>query len=472
MEDTQVLDADAQREAPLQSPEPIQQDEGSQVLATSTAVKQPGSIAQPQVGEANHASDISTQINRSDYSFKSPQDQSKEPTVTTQSTTKGNVTDRVTWEDHYGMEDTYKADASQDYDWNKIAQHRSQYTYEQEATQVLSDYAKSMNEIKEAASQAMDQYFAAAYGANQTADKMGWQGGQVTSNDSKTAFLKASTAANMYNKFELQKYGVESQLTVARLYAEANMEALALDLYQDAIDVAAREADITGYYIAPEASEIMKQQKVAQDILSNKNSTEAERTRAQQVINAGNAYFDKLGFEKDPETGQYMGIKTLAHLEFLETLRANHENERIQEDANKIAEDAVAATREGIAAQNYWNNKNYELGLRQIEATERQTEVMNRNQAISSYGNYSTYKDSQGNWRQVTNTKNVSGNKVLGEVDGQWYTFDKDGSGALVNPTPSAAPKAPKAGATAKGGITSVITGALTSSGGGGGRHA
>lgn len=433
MEDTQVLDADAQREAPLQSPEPIQQNEGSQVLATSTAVKQPGSVAQPQVGEANHASDISTQINRSDYSFKSPQDQSKEPTVTTQSTTKGNVTDRVTWEDHYGMEDTYKADASQDYEWNKIAQHRAQYTYEQEATQVLSDYAKSMNEIKEAGSQAMDQYFAAAYGANQTADKMGWQGGQVTSNDSKTAFLKASTAANMYNKFELQKYGVESQLTVARLYAEANMEALALDLYQDAIDVAAREADLTGYYISPEASEIMKQQKVAQDILDKKDSTEAERNRAKQVIAAGNSYFDKLGFEKD-DKGHYIGVKTLARLEFLETLRANQENERLQADANKIAEDAVAATREGIAAQNYWNNKNYELGLRQIEATERQTEVMNRNQAISSYGNYSAYQDSQGNWRQITNTRDQGNGTVYGMMDGKEYIFKKDGSGALINP--------------------------------------
>ena len=436
MDNSQVLDADAQREAPLQQPEPIQQDAPQVLNASGNVLQQSQKLYSPEapvVGEQDHANDIARQVNRENYDYKAAQDQSLEPTVTTQSTTKGNVTDRVTWKSYYGMEDTYKANDSQDYSWNEIAKHRSQYTYQQEATQVLSDYAKSMNEIKEAASQAMDQYFSAAYGANQTADKMGWQGGQVTSNDAKTAFLKASTAANMYNKFELQKYGVESQLSVARLYAEANMEALALDLYQDAVDVATREADITGYYISPEASEIMKQQKVAQDILNNPSSTDADITRANQVISAGNAYFDKLGFEKDPETGQYIGIKTLAQLELEETIYANRENERLQEQANEIAKDAVAATREGIASQAYWAEQSYHAQLRNIEAIENQTYVMNMNQAIQKYGENGTYQDDKGNWVKVTGATQARDGKMYGYVDGKLMSFEKTGNGTLKN---------------------------------------
>lgn len=427
MDNTQVLDADAQREAPLQSPEPIQQDQGTQVLAASTQVKQPPATAQPQVGEANHANDISTQINRSDYSYRSPQDQSKEPTVTTISTTKGNVTDRVTWKDHYGMEDTYKADASQDYSWNQIAKHRAQYTYEQEATQVLSDYAKSMNEIKEAGSQAMDQYFSAAYGANQTADKMGWQGGQVISNDAKTAFLKASTAANMYDKFELQKYGVESQLTVARLYAEANMEALALDLYQDAVNQAMREADLTGWYIAPEASEIMKQQKVAQEILGNRNSTDAERKRANEVISAGNKYFDKLGFQKD-QYGHYIGVKTLAKLEFEETERANRENERLQDQANQIARDAVNATYAQIASNEKIANQQITQLKALTEATNRQAAAQAQNVIYDDGGiPYKGYAKINGQYQQIQNGQIMYGvhpSTISGKMkpDGKTYT--------------------------------------------------
>lgn len=456
IEDSQVLDAES-KAAPLQAPEAIHETTTTIAPQNETPNKNIYGGPSPVVGEKDHANEISTNINRSDYSFKSPVDKSKEPTVTTVSTTKGNVTDKTEWQAHYGMDDTYKAKANEDYSWNKIAQERAQYTYEQEATQVLSDYAKSMMEIKEAGSQAMDQYFSAAYSANQTADKMGWSGGQVTSNDAKTAFLKAGTAAGMYDKFELQKYGVESQLTVARLYAEANMEALALDMYQDAIDLAVREAELVGYYIAPEASEIMKQQQVANDILNDKNSTAQERQRANQVIGAGNAYFDKLGFERD-EFGHYKGIKTLSHLEFLETKRANQRQEQLQNDANKIAKDAVAAQREGIAAQKQIANAQLRLAERQFAAEQQlQRDIANQQLAAqketaAAYNNLAkqlktsnkaptnvyTSSAMTSNKGYTTLTKGVfnTGDGVLRQIyykDGEYYYANAKGKATKID---------------------------------------
>lgn len=418
MEDSQVLDAES-KSAPLQAPEAIIQTSESIAPQNETPNKNIYGGPSPVVGEQDHVSDITRNINRSDYNTSSAVDQSAEPVVSTISTTKGNVTEPTYWKDHYGMEDTYKAKEGEDYSWNRLAQERSQYTYNQEATQVLSDYAKSMAEIKEAGAQAMDQYFSAVYGANQTADKMGWSGGQVTSNDAKTAFLKASTAAGMFDKFELQKYGVDSQLQVARMYADANMEALALDLYQDAIDTAVREAELTGYYIAPECSEMMKQQKVAQDIIKDPNASKADKQRANNVIGAANNYFDKLGFERDPKTGQYIGIKTLGTLEFEETKRNNQIQEKLTEDANQIAREGVDATRQAA-------NNSYILGLRQLEANQNLSERMDWIEATKMYGSNGFAKDGNGNYREVNIVSEHDG-KVYGTIDGKLYEYTPEG---------------------------------------------
>ena len=429
MEDTQVLDAES-KAAPLQAPEAI--DKTNDVLLSSSknvSNSTPSSnIYQTKtpVGEVDHASEISTNINRNNYDMSSKVDQSKEPTVTTQSTTKGNVTDEVTWKSEYNMEDQYKATENSDYSWNKIAEERSQYSYDQEATQVLSDYAKSMQEIKEAGAAAMDSYFAAAYTANQTTDKMGWQGGQVESTQAKTEFLKMSTAANMYSKFELQEYGIESQLSVARMYAEANMQKLALDIYQDELNNAIRKAELTGYYISPEASEIMKQQQAARETLKKTNLSDAERKRAEQVISAGNAYFDKLGFSKD-EKGNYIGVETLNNLEYQETVRANKENERLQEDANKIAEQARKDN-------NYNASELRILQREQLTYTKNQTAIQNNMEAWRRWGGDEStgvgnfVKDDQGNYSPVVEVETYNGH-TYATISGKRYEVKANDKG-------------------------------------------
>ncbi len=378
MEDTQVLDANS-KAGPLQAPEAIDDNAflNSIQPQNSAPTKNIYAGTPGLVGEKDHASEIANNINRNNYDYKSAVDSSKEPTVTTQSTTKHNVTPETTWSDTMTMDDRFKMTDNADYSWNKLAQERGQSVYNQEATQVLSDYAKSMQAINEAANQAMDQFFSAMYGSNQTADKMGWDGGgQATSEERKTAFLKAATAASMYTKDELQRYGVESQLSVARMYAETDMKAYALELYQDELDKAIRESELTGFYIAPEASEIMKQEKVAQDILNNPNATKADKDRANKVKSAAYAYYDKLGFEKEwtnPDTGEveeYPGVKILSMYELEETKRANLRNEELQRQANEIAEQARIDS----------NNNAYELRKLQKDQLDRIENMDKENQ--------------------------------------------------------------------------------------------
>lgn len=351
MEDTQVLDAES-KAAPLQAPVAVEDN------ALLSSVNKPQNNAPTQniygtttnniVGEKDHASEIANNVNKENYDYNSAVDQSKEPTVTTQSTTRHNVTPVTTWKDNMTMDDQFKTGENSDYLWNQLAKEREQSVYNQEASQVLADYSKSMQAINEAATQAMDQFFSATYGSNQTADKMGWEGGsgQATSEERKTLFLKAATAANMYTKDELQRYGVESQLSVARMYAEADMKAYALELYQDELNKAVREAELTGFYISPEASEIMKQEDIANKILNEKNRTAEELARAKKIRDAAYNYYDRLGFEKewtDPVTGEkveYPGVKVLSTYEYEETVRANKENERLQQQANNIADQA------------------------------------------------------------------------------------------------------------------------------------
>jgi hypothetical protein len=431
MEDTQVLNAES-KAAPLQAPEAIDDNAFLNSIQPPQNNKPETNIYNtntPVVAEKDYASTIASNVNDA-YKYNSKVDLSKEPVVTTQSTTKGNITDKTTWTSRHEMDDMFKATEDADYEWNLIAQERAQYTYDKEATQVMADYAKSMQEIKEAGAAAMDAYFAAAYTANQTADKMGWQGGQVTSQAAKTAFLKMSTTANMYSKFELQEYGINSQLAVARMYAEAEMEKLALDIYQDALDNATRQGELTGFYISPEASEIMKQQEVARKVLENKNSTTAEKNRANEIISAGNAYFDKLGFEKeyvDPISGKvtpYPGVKLLATKEYEETIRANKENERLQQQANDIADQArIDANNNAAALRNKMDE--------QMAVIRNQTAIQELNNAYVQYGTsdatgVGNFVKTESGYQRVTDVEVIDG-QIWGTLNGKKTHFLSNG---------------------------------------------
>ena len=321
-----------------------------------------GAISTAVVAEPDHAADISLNtMNRNEaektFSYNSQNRKSYDTSVTTTTAQAGNgKTLSATWDSEYKMDDAYKANDKEDYSWNKLAAEMAQLDYNQQEATARYESVQNKMALDAAASTAWNEYFGARYSANQTQDKMGWTGGSKTASDLQVAFLQAETAANMYTKDEAQRYGVETKLGVARMYAEANQKALALQYYQDAVQQALDEANITGFYIEPEAAEMMKQQELADKILNDPNSTDEEKARAKSLNKNAEAYYKSLVFQTEQRyktdangnivkdkngkpivVSQLRGVKTLSLLSHEETVRNNTINEKLTREANSIA---------------------------------------------------------------------------------------------------------------------------------------
>lgn len=436
--------------------------QGGDTVIKSIAGKQDGykdpNINQP-IGEPDYASMIANNsgnnlkpgTTRGNFSYNSAGDYSTNPELITQDVINGKVTDPYSWESYNKMDDKYKATDDSDYSWNKIAGQRAQSIYEQEEGQVLADYAKTMQEIKAAGSQAMEEYFAAAYEGAQTADKMGWSGGQLDSQSTAIKFLQAQESAKMLNKFELQEYGFESQLSVARMYAAAKKDELAYEIYKDEYNKAIQQAETTGYYISPEAKELFLQIDAADRIANDPNATEDQKKRAAEVKEASYAYFKQYHFEQDPETGDYLGIKTLALKSHEENVRHNQEMETLQEEANDIARD------------------NYNLSWDQFQWDKKQQASRDDNDRWSKHGGIDYdgktlpncyFDESTGNWTSMGSPEIVYDNgnyymkstkggktsyfiyspgnsKNIDNMTGRWYPTDKAPTSGYTKVTPT-----------------------------------
>lgn len=330
-------------------------DDGPKViLDTNKPITNPNEqTQQTTVAEPDHATAIASAVSKpavldqdtGTYGYNSQAPKEYDETVTTTTTqSDGSKPLSTTWDSKYKMESGYTVDDSQDYSWNKLASEMAQLSYDQEASQYRADMIAAKQELDAAASSAWNNYFAAEYSARQTQEKMGWSGGQEKASDLQIMFLQAETAANMYTQDELQKYGMESKLSIARMYADANQRALALEYYQNELEKATSEANLTGYYVPPEAREMFTQEALANEIINNPASTPEAVERAKSVIANCEAYYKNLNFEKgtrkDEKTGkvvtEWRGIKTLATLTYEETVRNNKIIQDLQRQANAI----------------------------------------------------------------------------------------------------------------------------------------
>lgn len=378
-----------------------------------------------QMSEPDHATDIANNAMSNaeadqTFSYTSQQDKSYNTSVNTSTTMSNAAVLKGEFESQYGMNDNYKAADGEDYSWNKLAAEMAQTNYDQESSQARYESVKAKQELDQAASSAFNNYFAAEYSARQTQDKMGWSGGQQTASDLQVAFLQAETAANMYTQAEMQKYGVDTKLGIARMYAEAEQKTLALQYYQDAVDQAVSEANETGCYVSPEAREMMKQDQVARDILNDPNKSQAEKDRANKVLAATQRYYDSLGFQhwevKDSETGkvvtEYYGIKTLAKLTQEETERSNRANEALTAQANKIAESAAGAAwaQANLAERTY----NLNVALKNADYSDKvQDKITNGLYTENPDGTYSAPDGTKWKW-------NNSGSRGTTNGTGLW----------------------------------------------------
>lgn len=415
-----IQDADQQLNNPTAEPAPevLNQVTTSPDKSMYTSAVKP---TQP-IGEKDHASEIANNaISNAEaqqtFSYNSQASKNYSTDVNTSTTLSNNAELKGTFESEYTMGDQYKATDDADYTWNRLAEEMAQTNYDQQASQARYESIQAKQEIDKAAASAFNNYFASEYSARQTQDKMGWSGGQQTASDLQVAFLQAETAANMYTQEEMQKYGVDTKLGIARMYAEADQKALALQYYQDAVDLAVKEANETGCYVPPEASEMMKQQKVADEILANPYSSDAEKARARGVNAAAQAYYDSKGFSHwdvyDEKTGEvvtrYYGIQTLQYLTYEETVRNNKVNEELQRQANDIAQSAAGAAWAGVGVA--------KAQLRATIAMQNQLEINNALQSGQAVEADTTTNSTANLKNLITGVKDVA--KILSSSKGK-----------------------------------------------------
>lgn len=432
MDNSEVLDAPEVQPTDQNNPTdntPVQ-DSGATVINNMYSSANKPKSSTPVVAENNHADSLanaamSNAKAKQTYEYTGAKDKEWDDTVKTTTTQSTGANMSATWDSEMKMSSDYTANDQEDYSWNKLAKEMASLKYGQEEAQARYESMQAKQEIDQAASQAWNQYFGAEYAARQTQDKMGWTGGQQTASDLQVAFLQAEQAANMYTKDEMQKYGVETKLGIARMYAEAEQKTLALQYYQDAVDQSIKEAEQTGWYVPAEASEMFKQQEIANKILNDPFATDEEKQRAEAVNRNAQRYYDSKGFQrgyayddKGNVVTEYYGIKCLSMLQHEETVRNNKVNEELQRQANNIAAAGVQATRELG-----WAN------LRLSESIQNQTNInriYDRGTVVKAGSGTNWYTDADGNVHDVKQGANI----LRDDVGKKWYAIETDSTGA------------------------------------------
>ena len=187
-----------------------------------------------------------------------------------------------------------------EYSWNKNAKELAEKTYAQKVLEERQGLLTNRQTLEQNAQQYQTESDMKKYQDNQTADKVGWTGGYVLDQEQQREYLKASIQAQLYGAMELQKYGYDTSLAAARLAYDANMLQYAQEYYNQAVQTAINEAQVTGTYFSAEVKDMLGQWKVAQAKLTE-NENDAQ---ASEVVKNIKTWFESNGISDS-------GIKTL-----------------------------------------------------------------------------------------------------------------------------------------------------------------
>lgn len=189
------------------------------------------------------------------------------------------------------------------YSWESKADERANLDYQSNILETKANMLENRQQLESQGQQLQDQAAMEQYNRNQSAEKVGWTGGYILDSERQMNYLKQSIQSQMYGQMELQKYGYDTSLAAARLAYDTNRYDLALEYYNTALSRAVTEAEITGYYVSPEASEMLDQYHIASKAL-NENPEDAQ---AQSVLKAIYDWFEGHGISKN-------GVETYSHL--------------------------------------------------------------------------------------------------------------------------------------------------------------
>lgn len=203
-----------------------------------------------------------------------------------------------------------------DFSWNKAGKEKAQTQFESDVVNAKTNAQQNATTINQQLVQNQEAADMIQYKNNQEAEKVGWTGGYVLDQNRQAEYLKASINAQMYGAIELQKYGYDTSLAAARLSYDLNQQAFAKEYYNEAVQNALNEAQITGVYFSAETKDMMAQYNIAKQKLKENPSDESAANITKSIDN----WFESNGIS--PE-----GVKTLAAWQADQANELNWQNE-------------------------------------------------------------------------------------------------------------------------------------------------
>ena len=173
------------------------------------------------------------------------------------------------------------------------------------------------------------------YMNNQKQNKMGITGAAASDMDRMVSVANNARALELYSAEEMIDKGLDTSKRIAGMFGDLKARQVTVEEYTKRISEAQADANITGIYKDPIQTELLKQRDTANAVLNSPYSAPAEKARASKIANGVKNGFLELGLS---DTG-------------VETLQAiyNKESLRLQEEGNRIARSAVAATNRATA---------------------------------------------------------------------------------------------------------------------------
>lgn len=297
------------------------------------------------------------------------------------------------------------------YSWDKQGLDAAQNQYNQEALKAKQDALANRQVQEQNALQYQQQADMMKYANNQDAEKVGWTGGYVLDQNRQMEYLKASIQAQMYGAMELQKYGYDSALAAARLSYDLNQKEFAHKYYQDAVNVAITEAQITGTYFSAETRDMLNQLNMADQELGlyDENGKPLSLEKIEEAI--------KEGTSLTPEQQRALEVKR--------TIESWY-------SANKVSKTGIqtlAAWQSEQAMAQEWADKQWQMYQAALSAANtKDTEDVNVFVKYDEQGNpiYNGTNVELGNFRNMTakeimdyynSTSSTGKEQVYGYVD-------------------------------------------------------
>ena len=149
-----------------------------------------------------------------------------------------------------------------------------------------------------------------------------WVAGAISDANTQMSFLEATLNEDMYSEQDIGKYYFDQNLAIARAYAKEKKHETMYGYYKAAQEKALAEADLTGWYMPPEAAYMLSQWVTAEENLKRDDLSDIDRARAESVVRASESWFGANNITRQ-------GIETLSRMYLEETIRHNREVEAL-----------------------------------------------------------------------------------------------------------------------------------------------